>query len=204
MQTPARVVFVALAIAGCHSVSDVQPIDPSAAAKFRGYAAIQDDLTAKFVASGTPFELSHYLGASGDELSKLVGRPDGFGVTYDVRNSQPNAMNVLVWRMMLLPFASDLASKCPGTTLVTAVEPPIQLNAQAAQTASALCGWPSVSDQAIGDAWDLVIGYLAPQSSRDAFIKFAHTADMQGRNADTALPDLWLGALLHPAYLLEQ
>ena len=208
MQTTTRVVIaIALALVGCGDnaqTGDDQPIDPSAAAKFRGYAAVQDDLYAKFIAASTPFELYHYLGTTGDELSKLVGRPDGFGVQYDVRNAQPNAMNVLVWRMMLRPFASDLAATCPGSKLVPAVQPAIALDSHAASIAHALCSWPDVSDQALTDAWDLVIGYLAPGASRDAFVRFAHNADLQSRRADDALPDVWLAALLHPAFLLEQ
>jgi hypothetical protein len=207
MQTIARVaIAIALALAGCgdNASSDDQPTDPSDAAGFRGYAAVQDDLYAKLMASDSQFELFRYLGDAGDELSKLVGRPDGFGVQYDVRNSRPNAMNVLVWRMMMQPLASDLAATCPGTKLQPIAKPAIELNPTAASIAGALCAWPDVSDQALGDAWDLVVGYLAPSSSRDAFLGYAKTADLQARPADDALPNLWLGTLLHPAFLLEQ
>jgi hypothetical protein len=205
MHSTVRVVFIAaLAIAGCRAASsDGEPIDPSAAAKYRGYAAIQSDLYAKFAAPGSAFELYRYLGSTGDELSKLVGRPDGFGVNYDVRNAQPNAMNVLVWRMMLRPFASDLAATCPGTSLAQLAQPPLVLNAQAAPIVRALCAWPNVGDDALGAAWDLVID-IAPPASRDAFVRYARGADLASRPGDAALPDVWLGALLHPAYLLEQ
>jgi len=40
--------------------------------------------------------------------------------------------------------------------------------------------------------------------SRAAWIQYAHSSDLQSRRADDALPLLWLGALLHPAFLLEQ
>jgi hypothetical protein len=205
MQSNAHVILaVALAVAGCGdgtAPADDEPIDPSAAASFRGYAAVQDDLYAKFITADSPFELFRYLGYSGEELSRLVGRPDGFGVAYDVRNARPNAMNVLVWRMMLKGFASDLAASCPRSALVPAAEPPIELSARAAPIVRALCAWPNVTDQALGDAWDLTIGYLAPKASRDAFIRYAR--DLRGLGADAALPPLWLGALLHPSFLLE-
>jgi hypothetical protein len=201
----ARLALV-LAVAGCGSDTppDTTPPDPSAAAKFRGYAAVQDDLYAKFADPGSSFELSAYLGPTGDELSKLVGRPDGFGVSYDVRNAQPNAMNVLVWRMMLVPFAHDLAATCPGTHLTPLADPPLELNSQAQAIASALCAWPKADEAAIGAAWNLVVGDVATPASRAAFVKFAHDPDLQGRTADDALPNVWLGALLHPSFLLEQ
>jgi len=201
-----RFVVIAALVAGCgdSGPGDDVPIDPSAAANFRGYAAVQDDLYAKFIAADSPFELYDYLGKNGEELSKLVGRPDGFGVTLDVRNAKPNAMNVIVWRMMLRGFANDLAAGCPGSHLTPAMQPKIALNAQANGVVMALCAWPTVDDKALGAAWDLTIGYLAPAKSRDAWIKYAHSADLQSRSADDALPQLWLGALLHPAFLLEQ
>jgi len=208
MQTRAFVVIVALALAaGCGdnvASGDDTPIDPSAAANFRGYAAVQNDLYGKFAAPGSAFELFRYLGPSGEELSRLVGRPDGFGVGFDVRNARPNGMNVLVWRMMLKGFANDLAATCPGSGLSPGVDPPLALSARAAPIVRALCAWPKVSDDALAVAWDLTIGYLAPKTSRDAWIAFAHGADLQSRRADDALPQLWLGALLHPSFLLEQ
>lgn len=182
-------IAVAVALAGCgNDPPEREPIDPSSAAMFRGYAAVQDELYATFIADGTPFELYRYLGTSGDELSKLVGRPDGFGVQYDVRNARPNAMNVLVWRMMLRSFANDLAATCTGSSAIA-------LNDRAAGVVRSLCAWPAVDDRALGDAWDLVIGYRAAKPSRDAFVAFAHHA--------ATLPDVWLAALLHPAFLLE-
>lgn len=206
MQTRGASVALALAVVGCGTSNpdDDQPVDPSAAAHYRGYAAVQDDLYAKLVAPGTPFELFRYLGGSGEELSRLVGRPDGFGVTYDVRNSRPNAMNALVWRMMLTGLANDLAATCPGSTHVPTTDPPIALGAHAAPLVAALCAWPAVSDDALTAAWDLSVGYLATTESRDAWLAFAHTADMKGRSADEAIPMLWLGAFLHPSFLLEQ
>ena len=201
-----RFVVIAALVAGCgdSGTADDPPVDPSAAANFRGYAAVQDDLYAKFIAADTPFELFDYLGKNGDELSKLVGRPDGFGVTLDVRNAKPNAMNVIVWRMMMRGFANDLAASCPGSHLTPAMTPKIALSAQANDVVMALCAWPAVDDKALGDAWDLAIGYLAPAKSRAAWIAYAHSSDLQSRRADDALPLLWLGALLHPAFLLEQ
>jgi hypothetical protein len=206
MRTTGLVLVAVLAI-GCGggtTSGDDEPIDPSAAANFRGYAAVQDDLYAKFIAPETSFELFGYLGPSGDELSRLVGRPDGFGVAFDIRNARPNAMNVLVWRMMMRGFANDLAATCAGTKLVPQAPVPIELNARAAATVRALCAWPEVSDAELGAAWDLVIGYLAPKTSRDAWINYARSADLQGRRGDDALPLVWLGALLHPSFLLEQ
>jgi len=200
------VIGIALAFAGCGQDQPVeqQPVDPSAAANFRGYAAVQDDLYVKFLAPESSFELFEYLGTDGEELSKLVGRPDGFGVTFDTRNAKPNGMNVLVWRMMLSRFAADLAATCPRSALAPAAQPAIVLNSRAAGVVGALCAWPALDDNALGDAWDLVMGFRASKDSRAAFIAFAHGAELQGRSADKALPSLWLGALVHPAFLLEQ
>ena len=197
---------VALAVAGCGETQpvDQEPVEPSAAANFRGYAAVQDDLYVKFLAGDSSFELFEYLGPDGAELSRLVGRPDGFGVTFDTRNAKPNGMNVLVWRMMLSRFATDLAATCPGSALVPAAQPEIVLNGRAARVVGALCAWPAVEDQTLTDAWDLVMGFRATTESRDAWIAFARSAELQGRAADKALPSLWLGALVHPAFLLEQ
>jgi hypothetical protein len=113
-------------------------------------------------------------------------------------------MNVLVWRMMMQPLASDLAATCSGSKLSPIATPAIRLNPSAASVGRALCAWPNVDDQALGDAWDLVVGYLAPSASRDAFIGYAKNGDLAARTADDALPNVWLGALLHPAFLLEQ
>jgi hypothetical protein len=198
-------ILAVVLVFGCgDGPGDTEPIDPSAAAGFRGYAAVEDDLRAKFLAPDASFELYTYLGDAGVELSRLTGRPDGFGVSFEVRNKRPNAMNVLVWRMMLEGFARDLAATCPGSTLPPVGEAPLALSSRAAQVTGALCSWPQVSDAALGDAWTLVVGRAAPAASRDAFVRYARTADLQSGRADDALPQLWLGALLHPAFLLEQ
>lgn len=202
MQRHARLVIIALTLIGCSDDPEVEPVDPSAAANFRGYVAVQDDLYARFLTPGSSFELFRYLGASGEELSRLVGRPDGFGVTFDIRNAKPNGMNVLVWRMMLKGFADDLAATCPQSSLVPVAKPPIALETRAASIVGALCAWPAVDDKALGDAWDLVIGVRAPKPSRDAWLRYAR--DLQSQRADDALPMLWLGAFLHPSFLLEQ
>jgi hypothetical protein len=205
MKTIAHVVVAALlsSAVGCGGDEAEEPVDPSAAAHFRGYAAVQEDLYAKFIQDGTAFELFTYLGPSGEELSRLVGRPDGFGVAYDVRNARPNGMNVIVWKMMLKSFASDLAATCPGSRLVPQAQPEITLGGRAQQVAGALCAWPAVDDAAIGAAWDLAMGALAPKESRAAFIAYVRGADLQGRGADDAIAQIWLGAFLHPSYLLE-
>lgn len=207
MQRMRPVTFaIVLTIAACGNTpgDPGEPIEPSAAAGFRGYAAVQDQLYSAFVSSGTEFELFRYLGEDGEALSRLVGRPDGFGVTFDTRNAKPNGMNVLVWRMMLTRFASDLAATCPASELEPKAEPPVALNQRATSVMSALCSWPSVTDEALASAWDLVVGPLAPASSRDEWIAFAHGEDLQLRSADQALPSLWLAAFLHPSFLLEQ
>ncbi len=183
---------------------DDPPDDPSAAAGFRGYAAVQDDLYVAFLEPESEFELHDYLGESGEQLSMLVGRADGFGVTFETPNVKPNSMNVLVWRMMLARFASDLAATCPNSTIVPAADPALVLNPRAAKVVAALCSWPTASERALGDAWDLVIGHLAPESSRRAWLVLATSPDLRDLGADDALPSLWLAALLHPAFLLEQ
>ena len=197
-------ILLALAVAACgdnSTTGDDQPVDPSGAAAYRGYAAVQDELYAKFVADGNPFELFDYLGPSGDELSKLVGRPDGFGAGFEAGQTTPNAMNVLVWRMMLQAFAHDLAASCPGSHLKAVSVPADAIGATARPVVQGLCAWPA-SDDAVGAAWDYVIGVRAPAASRAAYIHMAH--GFAARPTDDAVTDLWLAALIHPSFLLEQ
>ena len=196
--------FTAMVLAACGGPDDDQePIDPSAAANFRGYAAVQEDLYTAFLEPGSEFELFRYLGDDGEALSRLVGRPDGFGVTFDPRTGRPNGMSVLIWRMLLLHFASDLAQTCPGSTIEPAAEPHLVLNARAASVVGALCSWPTVTDEALGAAWDLTVSYLAPKTSRTAWIAMAKDPELVALGRDQALPSLLVAAFLHPAFLLE-
>ncbi|MBX3159225.1 MAG: hypothetical protein KF773_24870 [Deltaproteobacteria bacterium] len=197
-------VAVAVAAACGDNLEGDAPIDPSGAATFRGYAAVQEDLYAAFIAPQTPFELHRYLGESGEALSRLVGRPDGFGVTYDARNARPNGMNVLIWRMLLSRFANDLAAKCAGSVIVDGVDPQIELHERAHAVVDAMCTWPPASDATLREAWDLAIGYLAPVAARDAWIRLAHDPELAALDRDRGLPSLWLAAFLHPSFLLEQ
>lgn len=193
-----------LVVAGCgdSSPSDDPPVDPSGAASYRGYAAVEDELYAKFVADGQAFELSDYLGTSGDELSNLVGRPTGFGASFDPGQTTPNAMNVLVWRMMLQAFAHDLAAACPHAKGAAVQLPKAALRADAAGVVQGLCAGGAAGDDALGAAWDYVVGVRAPASSRAAYIKMAH--GLRTQTGDDAVADLWLAALLHPSFLLAQ
>lgn len=193
-----------IALVACsenHAIEEPDPVDPSAAAGYRGYAAVEDDLRVTFLEPAASFTLFSYLGNDGEQLSRLVGRPDGFGVNFDDHNNKPNGMNILVWRMMLLRFASDLAAICPGSGL-TKINT-LQLNAQARQVVGALCSWPAVSDDALASAWDIVIGTRAPAASRDGFIALARSAELTTLPGDVALPALWLAAFVHPGFLLQ-
>jgi len=196
--------FILLAVAACgdNSAGDDQPVDPSGAAAYRGYAAVQDELYAKFVADGQPFELFDYLGTNGDDLSKLVGRPDGFGAGFEPGATTPNAMNVLVWRMMLRAFAHDLAASCPQSSLTPVSLHADALSATAQPVVLGECAWPA-SDQAAGAAWDYVVGVRAPTASRAAFIQMVHGLSTS-ETANDGIADLWTAALLHPSFLLEQ
>ena len=181
-----------------------EPVPPSAAAKFRGYAAVQDDLYYRFLDPSSDFELFRYLGDDGEQLSNLVGRPNGFGTTFDTRTNKPNSMNVLVWRMMLSRFANDIAAACPGSPLTALAMPPIAISSQALLITSALCAWPAVGDEALAAAWNLLLDSRAPAASRDAWIALARSPELQAMPADKALPTLWVAAFLHPTFLLEQ
>jgi hypothetical protein len=194
----------AMVLAACGGSDDEQePVDPSAAANFRGYAAVQEDLYSAFLEPGSAFELFRYLGDDGEALSRLVGRPDGFGVTFDPRTGRPNGMSVLIWRMLLLRFSTDLAQTCPGSTLEAAAEPRIVLNARAASVVGALCSWPNVTDDQLKAAWDLSVSYLAPKTSRDGWLAMAKDPELVALGPDQALPSLWVAAFLHPSFLLE-
>ncbi|HTL33789.1 MAG TPA: hypothetical protein VL326_11725 [Kofleriaceae bacterium] len=188
---------VALAACGTDSNSD-PPTDPSAAAAYRGYVSVEDELYAKFVVAGKPFELYEYLGTSGEELSNLVGRPTGFGAAFTPGQTTPNAMNVLVWRMMLQAFARDLAASCSGHGAAKQL-PNDAIRPEAKSIVQGLCTGAASSDEALGAAWDYVVGVRAPAASRAAYIRMAH-----GLTSNDAVADLWLATLLHPSFLLAQ
>lgn len=198
---PTVVLVVALAACGDSNSDDGPPTDPSNAAAYRGYAAVEAELYAKFVVTGQPFELYEYLGTSGDELSNLVGRPTGFGAAFTPGQTTPNAMNVLVWRMMLQAFARDLAASCSGHGSAAQLRADA-IRAEAKPIVAGLCAGATAGDDALGAAWDYVVGVRAPAKSRAAYIRMAKT--LTTRDGADPVADLWLATFLHPSFLLAQ
>jgi hypothetical protein len=173
---------------------------------YKGYAAVETTLQERMLTEGTHFSfLERYLQTSGalslSPLLDLLGTHSGEQGNNEFRNGDPNAVNMLVWQMMLQLVAQDVASNCRSDGSLLLLNPYFQA------ALDPLCHWPAAeakTDANLRGFWTAVMGYDAPESEFLAWEKFAQTSSVASQPAGQALPVLFFLIAYNPFFLLRQ
>lgn len=171
-----------------------QPVE--AAARLKGLAALSKELSARIAPEDGPIELDRYMPADG--LDDLVGTWSGFGSEHKFRNGMPNAVNMVLLRLVFSGFARSLAKSCDS--------PQLLLNERFYNALEALCAWPdpeAKSDAVMTNFWLGLAGYDAPQEEYGIWRDFVRRTYGE-KSAQEAIESMTLALMLNPYFLLEK
>jgi len=130
---------------------------PAQVSQFKGWTAVQRELSVRLAPPRTLLPMERYLPAPG--LHLLLGTWYTFGSVHTFQNGLPNSLNMLIWQTSLKPFARDIAQECAA--------PQMRLNNQARAVLQRLCQWPAAeakSHEVLMQYWLSMMGYNAPES----------------------------------------
>lgn len=176
--------------------------------QFKGQMAVTKILVARlFQHSEIGFGFSSYLGFN-DSLIEIMGGYSEIGPANDFRNGTPNALNMLLWQMVISGMSEDLASSCGSPSLLARGSSSYKFNESFAGRLNALCAWPNPevkNETNFLNLWWAVQGFDAPREEFEAWRDFFLSSSSPYANAThkEALTAMFKTMLLSPYFLLE-
>lgn len=172
------------------------------AAEFRGYMAANQLLRERVFEEGSEFQLGQYVGQSyhpmQTNLLDLLGTyKTGFGGGF--RNGKPNALNMLLWHLLLSEFSNDVAKACKGNS-------ELDLNDAFLARLKGLCESTTglrASQDVLFDYWLALMGHDAPVSEFREWERFVSTAPMSDLRGAEAVEQATLSILNSSYFLLK-
>jgi len=169
---------------------------------FKGLAAVETTIKGRIMLPTSYFDLAQFLGdSSEDGLPFLLGAYDGRPGSSSLQNATPNAVNTMLWQIVMEGAASTIAVKSCSTG--NELEPHFK------QVAKKICDWPTGSDdraKTLREFWLDLMRYDAPQAEMEAWVgqmtaSGGSVATLQGQ---ALVKDLTQSILMNPFFLLEQ
>lgn len=175
--------------------------------ELRGYAEINQLIKQRVMAQTAQFDVSRYLGDAnsfGGGLIDLLGVSVGVGVDAGFRNGIPNAVNMVLYRMIADGVGDRLAQACAASDHNQ--EEWTGLSAGVQENLNVLCGWPSssaMSETTLNQFWMALMSFDAPPSERDLWRDF-FVSSYVGQTAAETIKAMSVAILINPYFLLKQ
>ena len=175
-------------------------LSPSAIAQtsqFKGWPAVARELSTRLAPPGETLELEQFIPAEG--LAELLGTWDRFGDEHSFQNGTPNAVNMVIWRVVLSGFSHSIADSCQ--------RPRLAFNPRFMTTLRRLCAWPADGakvDAVMQEFWFSVMGYNAPEGEYRAWRDFFLTSSYRSRPPVETIDAMTLAITLNPYFLLHR
>ena len=165
--------------------------------KFKGWASVNRELTARIAPSGVEFEMEKYIPATG--LEQLLGTWNSFGAEHSFKNGLPNPLNMLIWQVALKSVSGVMGRACSSTQ--------IRYHQKFVAILQKLCTWPAATakDQdVLMDFWLSLMGYNAPESEFTAWQEFFTTSSYKNRKPDETIEAMAFAIFMNPYFLLNR
>ncbi len=186
-------VAASLALAGLAGlVKETQAAQP----RLKGLNMLSQELSSRIASPDDPIELSAYM--PGEGLEALAGTWAPRGSEHSFQNGEPNAVNLVLMRLVFSHFARRLAQSCSSAQL--------PLNDHFYDILEALCEWPSedaMSDDVMQSFWLSLMGYSAEESEYEVWREFIREA-YAGKDARETIEAMTLSLMLNPYFLIQQ
>ncbi len=215
------------------TLATVTRADSSVTSQYRGYAQINSMLAERVYENRSDFELSFYIGErnavngsgffSFPGLTQLLGMYDGAILDSKMRNSEPNAINLIIWQLVFGMLGDDIAAICdpqpvpapqpqpspsPGPVVnmpTTDTKPTFRPEFVAA--VKPLCAWNSGEPRdpaALFGLWTSILSFDAPEEEFQAWSDFFLNGPYRDRPAREAIAAMSVAAMMNPYFLLEK
>jgi hypothetical protein len=176
-----------------------------AAEEFRGYSSVNQLLQERLMRPGSVFELGQFLGQRYSEgesnLLDLMGTyKSGLWGSPGFKNGQPNALNMLLWHLVLSGLSQDMGRVCADEQKVEYSDEWLEVlkNICAAPQGHALGG-----DQLL-QFWLAAMGYDAPRSEFEQWQAFVNAPELVSLPRPEAVEWMSLALLNNPYFLLRR
>ena len=189
-----------------HAQELVETVD-SDVNKLRPFQLVNQTLKTRMIDSKEDFDISRYLESDDGVLSifekslkKLLGAYDGDGLTSEVVGADSNAMNMMLWRLALMSFATDIAAQCNGSPAIVHV-----YKKSFERKVKDICAKPErFNRRAFKALWVIIMGYDAANEVRDKWLAFVARAYKNRKmSVEKILGDAVFAALYSPHFLIE-
>lgn len=168
--------------------------------RLRGHTEMAATLQNRIMTTGETFSFYPYLsgldGNTAKSLLDLTGtRPQGGG---DIINGNPNALNMLVLKLVLYKFSKAIASGCNHTVA--------KWNSSFRHALYNICEWPkdSAKDPKVMEAfWLSLMGYDAPHEELEAWRNFFLSSSYKNRSAKETVAAMSFAILYNPHFLIK-
>ncbi len=180
-------------------------------ALYRGFSAIERLLAERILMEGSEFSFQKsYLklespipeAPSPDTFSliSLLGAYDPFSGNNQFQNGVPNAINMMLWQLLLQLTADDVGNYCRGAGR-------LPLHPFFKAILDPICRWPAAEAKTDGNLrnfWLSVMGYDAPEEEFLAWERFALTSRLSEKPAVEAVSQLFFLITYNPHFLLRK
>ena len=174
--------------------------------RLRGYVVINEMIAQRFLNVDEDLGLGQYLDAIytdsglisfGGSILDLLGGYSGGGYGSRFQNGEPNALNMLLWYLLLENFSQNLGQFCQGSF-------PLKLKESVREVLQDLCQWPQRQspDEVLARYWFLIMGFDAPVEELSAWQDLARTPQAKQWSAEEVIAHLTLAILYNPYFLL--
>jgi hypothetical protein len=170
---------------------------------FKGLIAVELAVKNRIMLPRSYFSLGEFLQSyDGEGLPILLGAYDGVSGSSSLQNATPNAVNTMLWEIVMDGAATVIAVKsCSAAG--------IDLEAHFHQAAKTICEWPAGAvdhTQTLRDFWLDLMRYDAPQAEMEDWVSkmTAATAAPGALEGQALVKDLTQSILMNPYFLLEQ
>lgn len=218
-----RLTILALAFAACTHQAPTSSVkaEGKTIGNLKGYQGLTQVFRSRIVTPESAFDLGWFvdgsLSTSPDGFRSLLGSYQGAPGQAVYRNGAPNAINMMLWDLILSRAASDLGSACSQTEVVLpfiglhrtgSFGLTVKLKDSLVPRLTAACAW---SDDAEGrrvilqKLWYGLMGFEAPASELDAFIAYFGGVDspVATMTSSERVRVLIRAIFLNPHFLLE-
>ena len=184
-----KIVFV---LATCFSV-----LVHAQAAQYKGWPAIDKELTARIGTGSGSLDMEKYLPAPG--LEAFLGTWALAGSERAFQNGLANSLNLLIWQMSLSGLGKDIAKSCSRSDA--------RFNANFRSVMAELCQWPGSrgSDpRVLVEFWFAIMGHNAPEEEFVAWRDFFLTSSYKSKAAPESIEAMTLAIAMNPYFLLKR
>ena len=171
---------------------------------YKGITVVDSTIKQRIVVRSGYFDLLPFLDSfSLEGLPALLGAYDGRPGNSTFQNAAPNAVNTMLWEIVMEGAATAIAEEGCSSRLGW-------LESHFRQVVKTICDWPAATadhSETLREFWLALMRYDAPQAEMEAWVAQMSILPVGSETTLTGVPlvkDLTQSILMNPYFLFEQ